>query len=78
MTFSLFLLQEQADLKLHTAELKQKEMAVAHERETLERLRDELHREKEKISSTALRLETRAHEVEAFSKVNPHHTESYV
>lgn len=78
MTFSLFLLQEQADLKLHTAELKQKEMAVAHERETLERLSDELHREKEKISSTALRLETRAHEVEAFSKVNPHHTESYV
>ncbi|TMS14852.1 Fas-binding factor 1 [Larimichthys crocea] len=65
----LSLAQEQADLKLHTAELKQKEMAVAHERETLERLRDELHREKEKISSTALRLETRAHEVEAFSKL---------
>ncbi|XP_027141637.1 fas-binding factor 1 homolog isoform X2 [Larimichthys crocea] len=65
----LSLAQEQADLKLHTAELKQKEIAVAHERETLERLRDELHREKEKISSTALRLETRAHEVEAFSKL---------
>ncbi|XP_078126286.1 fas-binding factor 1 homolog isoform X5 [Sander vitreus] len=63
------LAQEQADLKLHTAELKQKEMAVAQERETLERLREELDREKERISSTALRLKTRAHEVEAFSKL---------
>lgn len=65
----LFLLQEQADLKLRTAELKQKEMAAAQERETLERLREELEREKEKISSAALRLETRALEVESFSKV---------
>ncbi|XP_035852607.1 fas-binding factor 1 homolog isoform X9 [Sander lucioperca] len=63
------LAQEQADLKLHTAELKQKELAVAQERETLERLREELDREKERISSTALRLKTRAHEVEAFSKL---------
>ncbi|XP_074511323.1 fas-binding factor 1 homolog isoform X2 [Sebastes fasciatus] len=63
------LAQEQADLKLHTAELKQKEMAVAQERETLERLREELDREKERISSTALRLKTRAQEVEAFSKL---------
>ncbi|KAA8584917.1 hypothetical protein FQN60_003611, partial [Etheostoma spectabile] len=63
------LAQEQADLKLHTAELKQKEMAAAQERETLERLREELDREKERISSTALRLLTRAQEVEAFSKL---------
>lgn len=49
-------------------------MAVAQERETLERLREELDREKERISSTALRLKTRAQEVEAFSKVTPHHT----
>ncbi|XP_038552508.1 fas-binding factor 1 homolog [Micropterus salmoides] len=63
------LAQEQADLKLHTAELKQKEMAVAQERETLERLRDDLEREKERISSTAMRLKTRAQEVEAFSKL---------
>ncbi|XP_054463223.1 fas-binding factor 1 homolog [Anoplopoma fimbria] len=65
----LSLAQEQADLKLNTAELKQKQMAVAQERETLERLREELDREKERISSTALRLKTRAHEVEAFSKL---------
>uniref|UniRef100_A0A3Q4BCC9 Fas-binding factor 1 C-terminal domain-containing protein n=1 Tax=Mola mola TaxID=94237 RepID=A0A3Q4BCC9_MOLML len=63
------LAQEQADLKLHTAELKQKEKAVAQERETLERLREELDREKERISNTALRLKTRAQEVEAFSKL---------
>ncbi|KAM8723634.1 fas-binding factor 1 homolog isoform 1-T1 [Acanthopagrus schlegelii] len=63
------LAQEQADLKLHTAELKQKEMAVKQERETLERLREELDREKERISSSALRLKTRAQEVEAFSKL---------
>ncbi|XP_039978340.1 fas-binding factor 1 homolog isoform X2 [Xiphias gladius] len=63
------LAQEQADLKLRTAEVKQKEMAVAQERETLERLREELDREKERISSTALKLKTRAQEVEAFSKL---------
>ncbi|KAK9534630.1 hypothetical protein VZT92_007063 [Zoarces viviparus] len=63
------LAQEQAELKILTAELKQKQMAVAQERETLERLREELDREKERISSTALRLKTRAHEVEAFSEL---------
>ncbi|KAJ0058382.1 hypothetical protein NL108_013876 [Boleophthalmus pectinirostris] len=61
--------QEQADLKLRTAELKQKELAVAQERENLDRLREELEREKERISTTALRLKTRAQEVEAFSKL---------
>ncbi|XP_034055741.1 fas-binding factor 1 homolog isoform X2 [Gymnodraco acuticeps] len=63
------LAQEQADLKLHTGELKQKQMVVAQERETLERLREELDSEKDRISSTALRLKTRAQEVEAFSKL---------
>jgi len=33
------------------AELKQKEIAVAQEKETLERLREELDREKERISA---------------------------
>lgn len=56
-------------MKLRTAELKQKELAVAREREALEELREELDREKERLSSTALRLKTRAQEVEAFSKV---------
>ncbi|KAM6966543.1 fas-binding factor 1 homolog [Tautogolabrus adspersus] len=63
------LAQEQADLKLHTAELKQKQKALAQEKETLEKLREELDTEKERISSTALRLKTRAQEVEAFSKL---------
>ncbi|CAL1588963.1 unnamed protein product [Knipowitschia caucasica] len=61
--------QEQADLKLRMAELKQKELAVSQERENLDRLREELEREKERISATALRLKTRAQEVEAFSKL---------
>ncbi|XP_028267026.1 fas-binding factor 1 homolog isoform X2 [Parambassis ranga] len=63
------LAQEQADMKLRTAELKRKETAVTQERETLDRLREDLDREKERISSTALRLKTRAQEVEAFSKL---------
>ncbi|XP_053194841.1 fas-binding factor 1 homolog [Scomber japonicus] len=63
------LAQDQADLKLRTAELKQKEMAMAQERETLERLREEVDKDKERISSTAVRLKTRAQEVEAFSKL---------
>ncbi|KAF6723450.1 Fas-binding factor 1-like [Oryzias melastigma] len=63
------LAQEQADLKLRTAELKQKETAAAQERETLERLREELEREKEKITSAGLRLKTRSLEVESFSKL---------
>lgn len=49
--------------------MKQKELAVTQERETLDRLREELDREKESISATALRLKTRTQEVEAFSKV---------
>ncbi|XP_029015076.1 fas-binding factor 1 homolog isoform X3 [Betta splendens] len=64
------LAQDQADLKLRTAELKQKEMVVVQERETLERLREELERERERVTGTALRLKTRAQEVEAFSKLS--------
>lgn len=63
------LAQEQADLKLRMTELKQKELAVTQEKETLQRLREELDREKETTSSMALRLKTRAQEVEAFSKL---------
>lgn len=63
------LAQERADLKLRTGEVKQKELAVTQERETLDRLREELDREKESISATALRLKTRTQEVEAFSKL---------
>lgn len=39
------------------------------EKETLERLREELDREKERIRHIALTLKTRSQEVEAFSKV---------
>ncbi|MEQ2215529.1 hypothetical protein XENOCAPTIV_002223 [Xenoophorus captivus] len=63
------LAQEQADLKLQMAELKQKELVVTQEKETLARLREELDRERETTNSMALRLKTRAQEVEAFSKV---------
>lgn len=63
------LAQDQADLKLRAAELKQKEASVVQEREIVERLREEVDREKEKLSNTALRLKTRAQEVEAFSKL---------
>lgn len=52
-------------------EVKQKELAVTQEKETLARLRAELDREREVTNSIALRLKTRAQEVEAFSKVIP-------
>ncbi|XP_054891841.1 fas-binding factor 1 homolog isoform X2 [Poeciliopsis prolifica] len=63
------LAQEQADLKFRMADLKQKETVMTQEKETLARLKEELDREKEKASSMALRLKTRAEEVEAFSKL---------
>ncbi|XP_061906471.1 fas-binding factor 1 homolog isoform X1 [Entelurus aequoreus] len=63
------LAQEQADLKLRSGDLKQREATVAQEREALEQLRVELNREKERISSTALRLKSRAQEVDSFSKM---------
>ncbi|XP_039546950.1 fas-binding factor 1 homolog [Pimephales promelas] len=65
----LSMAQEQADLKLRAGELKQKEESLQRERDGLETLRQELDREKEKLSATALRLKTRAQEVEAFSKL---------
>ncbi|XP_042561465.1 fas-binding factor 1-like isoform X2 [Clupea harengus] len=61
--------QEQAELKLRAGELKQREDAATRERESLDRLREDLEREKEKLSATALRLKTRAQEVESFSKL---------
>ncbi|XP_056308896.1 fas-binding factor 1 homolog isoform X3 [Danio aesculapii] len=63
------LAQEQADLKLRTGELKQKEDSLQRDRDALDRDRLQLDGEKEKLSSTALTLKTRAHEVEAFSKL---------
>ncbi|XP_049600817.1 fas-binding factor 1 homolog isoform X2 [Syngnathus scovelli] len=63
------LAQEQADLKLRSGELKLKETAVAQEREVLEKLKGELEQEKERISTTALRLKIRAQEVDSFSKL---------
>ncbi|KAM9780491.1 fas-binding factor 1 homolog [Neosynchiropus ocellatus] len=63
------LAQEQAEWKLRAAELKQKEASVTQEREQLERLREELDLEKQRISSSALRLKTRVQEVEAFSQL---------
>ncbi|KAG1924945.1 fas-binding factor 1 homolog isoform X2 [Pimephales promelas] len=65
----LSMAQEQADLKLRAGELKQKEESLQRERDGLETLRQELDGEKEKLSATALRLKTRAQEVEAFSKL---------
>uniref|UniRef100_A0A8C2JVX1 Fas binding factor 1 n=1 Tax=Cyprinus carpio TaxID=7962 RepID=A0A8C2JVX1_CYPCA len=61
--------QEQADLKLRAGELKQKEEALLRERDGLEKLRQELDAEKDRLSATALRLKTRAQEVEGFSKL---------
>ncbi|XP_016352116.1 fas-binding factor 1 homolog isoform X3 [Sinocyclocheilus anshuiensis] len=61
--------QEQVDLKLRAGELKQKEEALLRERDSLEKLRQELESEKERLSATALRLKTRAQEVESFSKL---------
>ncbi|XP_051572556.1 fas-binding factor 1 homolog isoform X5 [Myxocyprinus asiaticus] len=54
--------KEQAELKLCAGELRQKEESLQKERESLER-------EKEKLSAMALRLKTRAQEVESFSKL---------
>ncbi|XP_056099451.1 fas-binding factor 1 homolog [Rhinichthys klamathensis goyatoka] len=65
----LSMAQEQADLKLRAGELKQKEESLQRERDGVETQRQELDREKEKLSATALRLKTRAQEVEAFSKL---------
>lgn len=61
--------QEQADLKLRAGELKQKEEALLRERDSLEKLRQELDAEKDRLSAAALRLKTRAQEVESFSKL---------
>ncbi|XP_073692857.1 fas-binding factor 1 homolog [Garra rufa] len=61
--------QEQVDLKLRAGELKQKEEALLRERDSLENLRQELDTEKDRLSAAALRLKTRAQEVEGFSKL---------
>ncbi|KAL2101019.1 hypothetical protein ACEWY4_002780 [Coilia grayii] len=63
------LAQEQAELKLRGGELKQREDALTRERETLDHLREDMEREKDRLSATAIRLKTRAQEVESFSKL---------
>ncbi|XP_052406963.1 fas-binding factor 1 homolog isoform X2 [Carassius gibelio] len=62
-----FISMAQVDLKLRAGELKQKEEALLRERDSLEKLRQELDTEKERLSAAALRLKTRAQEVESFS-----------
>ncbi|XP_056608327.1 fas-binding factor 1 homolog isoform X2 [Triplophysa dalaica] len=61
--------QEQAELKLRAGELKQKEESLQRERESLEKTRQEMERERDKLGTAALRLKTRAEEVESFSKL---------
>ncbi|XP_036409412.1 fas-binding factor 1 isoform X2 [Megalops cyprinoides] len=61
--------QEQADLKLRAAELRQREEAAAREREALQRQGEELEQERERVNAAALRLKTRAQELEGFSKL---------
>ncbi|CAL8270723.1 unnamed protein product [Lota lota] len=61
--------QEQADVTLRSGELKQREAALAREREVLEQQREEVERERERLSGAALGLQSRAQEVEAFSKL---------
>ncbi|XP_057201197.1 fas-binding factor 1 homolog isoform X3 [Triplophysa rosa] len=61
--------QEQAELKLRAGELKQKEESLQRERDGLENMRQELERERDKLGTAALRLKTRAEEVESFSKL---------
>ncbi|TRY95729.1 hypothetical protein DNTS_022129, partial [Danionella cerebrum] len=68
--------QEQADRRLQASELKQQQEALQRERDGLERDRQELERDrqelekqKESLSCTALKLKTRANEVEAFSQL---------
>ncbi|MBN3299102.1 FBF1 factor, partial [Amia calva] len=63
------LAQEQAELKLRGAELRLREEALVRAEEAQRKEREELQREKEQLSGAALRLRTRAEEVEAYSKL---------
>ncbi|KAJ8344720.1 hypothetical protein SKAU_G00289130 [Synaphobranchus kaupii] len=61
--------QEQADLRLRAGELKQCEEALSREKESLQRQREEVEQERERLGVAAVRLKTRALELEGFSKV---------
>ncbi|XP_074080636.1 fas-binding factor 1 isoform X2 [Macrotis lagotis] len=63
------LAKEQADLKIRANELRLQEETLAGEWEILERERQELRLEKEKVNAAALRIKLRAEEVESMSKV---------
>ncbi|XP_035381422.1 fas-binding factor 1 homolog isoform X6 [Electrophorus electricus] len=60
--------QEQAEMTLRAGQLQQKEETLQRERENLDKLREDLEQEKGQLSTAALRLQTRAQEVESFSK----------
>ncbi|XP_064423748.1 fas-binding factor 1 homolog [Latimeria chalumnae] len=63
------LAKEQAELKIQARELKLKEDQIACEQETLERVRQELNLEKERVNAMALRVKQRAEEIESMSKL---------
>ncbi|XP_035253713.1 fas-binding factor 1 homolog isoform X8 [Anguilla anguilla] len=61
--------QEQADLRLRAGELRQHEEALTREKEVLQRQREEMEQERERLGVAAVRLKTRALELERFSKL---------
>ncbi|XP_068932447.1 fas-binding factor 1 isoform X2 [Petaurus breviceps papuanus] len=63
------LAKEQAELKIRASELRLQEEQLAGEWEILERERQELRLEKEKVNSAALRIKLQTEEVESMSKV---------
>ncbi|XP_051851010.1 fas-binding factor 1 isoform X2 [Antechinus flavipes] len=63
------LAKEQAELKIRASELRLREEQLAGEWEILERERQELRLEKEKVNAAALRIKLRAEEVESMNKV---------
>uniref|UniRef100_A0A7N4PJS3 Fas binding factor 1 n=1 Tax=Sarcophilus harrisii TaxID=9305 RepID=A0A7N4PJS3_SARHA len=64
------LAKEQAELKIRASELRLREEQLAGEWEILERERQELRLEKEKVNAAALRIKLRAEEVESMNKEN--------
>ncbi|XP_036611992.1 fas-binding factor 1 isoform X2 [Trichosurus vulpecula] len=63
------LAKEQAELKVRASELRLQEEHLAGEWEILERERQELRLEKEKVNAAALRIKLQAEEVQNMSKV---------
>ncbi|XP_076866382.1 fas-binding factor 1 homolog isoform X2 [Brachyhypopomus gauderio] len=61
--------QEQAEMTLRAGHLKQEEEALRRGREEVSKLREEVESERARLASAALHLQTRAQEVESFSKL---------